>query len=62
MNKRKVDNYVSIVAPIEELGFDKSANKKFLFENIQLKDDISAGLRGFDKNIDRLSNQLIQFY
>lgn len=59
VNKRKEDRYVSIVALVDDPDFDKSANKKFLFDNIDLKEDTSAGLRGFNKNIDRLGNQLI---
>lgn len=35
---------------------------KHLFEDIDVIDDTSFGQRGFNRNIDRLSNQLIAFY
>ncbi len=33
-----------------------------MFNDIDVIDDISMGQRGFNRNIDRLCNQLIQFY
>ena len=37
-------------------------DRSFLFENIDYYEDILPGQRGFGRNIDRLSNQLINFY
>lgn len=57
-----IPDYVSIVKPITEPNYDRSLAKAYLFENVDLVDDTSRGLRGFNRNIDRLGNQLIAFY
>ena len=33
-----------------------------MYENIDYYEDVMPGQRGFGRNIDRLSNQLINFY
>ena len=38
------------------------ADRSFLYENIDYYDDVIPGQRGFGRNVDRLSNQLINFY
>lgn len=37
-------------------------NRDYLYENIDYYDDVMPGQRGFGKNMDRLCNQLINFY
>ena len=37
-------------------------DRSFLYENIDYYDDVIPGQRGFGRNVDRLSNQLINFY
>lgn len=37
-------------------------DRSFLYENIDYYEDVLPGQRGFGRNIDRLSNQLISFY
>lgn len=56
--------YYSIVKPVASDSDlqDRSAAFQYLFENVDLTPDISNGQRGFNRNIDRLCNQLIQFY
>ena len=41
---------------------DQLADRSFLYENIDYYDDVLPGMRGFGRNVDRLSNQLINFY
>ena len=60
--KVSAPEYVSILQPINEPGYDKSVSKQYLFQNIDLLDDTSKGERGFNRNIERLGNQLILFY
>ena len=33
-----------------------------MYENVDYYEDVMSGQRGFGRNIDRLSNQLINFY
>lgn len=60
--KVSAPEYVSILQPINEPDYDKSVSKQYLFQNIDLLDDTSKGERGFNRNIERLGNQLILFY
>ena len=57
--KVSAPEYVSILQPINEPDYDKSVSKQYLFQNIDLLDDTSKGERGFNRNIERLGNQLI---
>lgn len=55
--------YQSVFRPIEDETFvDRSLSKKYLFNDIDVIDDVSHGQRGFNRNIDRLGNQLISYY
>ncbi len=55
-------NYVSILAGLDEPEYRRYEAKQYLFENIDLVQDSSKGQRGFNRNIDRLGNQLIHYY
>ena len=37
-------------------------DRSFMYENIDYYEDVMSGQRGFGRNIDRLSNHLINFY
>ena len=37
-------------------------DRSFLYQNIDYYDDVLPGQRGFGRNVDRLCNQLINFY
>ena len=37
-------------------------DRSFLYENIDYYDDVLPGQRGFGRNVDRLCNQLINYY
>ena len=53
----------SICKPITEgTDFEKASKFKYLFADVDIAEDISLGLRGYNRNIDRLSNQLIVWY
>ena len=55
--------YISAFKPSDdpkELSDAKERN--YLFQDLEVFDDISKGQRGYNRNIDRLSNQLIQYY
>ena len=56
--------YFSIFKPITDdpKFVDRSAQMSHLFAEIDVIDDTSFGQRGFNRNIERLCNQLIQFY
>lgn len=55
-------NAKSICKPITEgADFEKSSKFKYLFNDVDVPDDTTLGLRGYNRNIDRLSNQLIQW-
>ena len=41
---------------------EQLADRSFLYENIEYYEDVLPGQRGFGRNIDRLSNNLINFY
>jgi len=47
----------SICKPITEgADFEKASKFKYLFADVDIAEDISLGLRGYNRNIDRLSN------
>ena len=53
----------SICKPITEgMEFEKASQFKYLFNDVDIVEDVSLGLRGYNRNIDRLSNQLIQWH
>lgn len=55
--------YQSVFKHIDDENFvDISKDKKYLFADIDVIDDVSFGQRGFNRNIDRLGNQLISYY
>ena len=56
--------YHSIVAPIKTTDGKEEVTKDFLFHDVEgfVFDDISSGQRGFERNIDRLCNRLIQYF
>jgi hypothetical protein len=56
--------YHSVVAPIQTTDGKEPVSKDFLFHNVEgfVFDDISSGQRGFERNIDRLCNRLIQYF
>ena len=57
--KVSAPEYISILQPINDPEQDKSLSKFYLFQNIDALDDTSKGERGFNRNIQRLGNQLI---
>ncbi len=55
--------YESVFKPILDPDFvDISLGKKYAFNDFEVIDEVSMGQRGFNKNLDRLTNQLIAFY
>lgn len=55
--------YESVFKPIEDpVQLEEISQHKYLFQEMEIFDDISKGQRGFNRNIARLGNQLIQFY
>ena len=61
--EREVLFYQSIFKLIDDPNFeDKSLKKRYLFNDIDVIDDTSYGQRAFNRNIDRLGNQLISYY
>ena len=53
----------SICKPITEgTEFEKASQFKYLFNDVDIVEDVSLGLRGYNRNIERLSNQLIQWH
>ena len=53
-----LEYYESILKPtcVQQKDF------KHILKNIELTDEVSFGQRAFNKNIERLSNQLIAYY
>ena len=39
-----------------------SLGKKYALNDFEVIEEVSMGQRGFNKNLDRLTNQLIAFY
>jgi len=47
----------SICKPLSDKPeIDLASKYKYLFADVEINDDISYGLRGYNRNIDRLSN------